>query len=373
MNLPWSYENRAFYIDIRRDANAVYLMNWDFIPLKDLCSFKIARTIHDEKLFASFEDGIGKAKGSIPSALLSFYPDLWKDFLKRLKKAYLEKGIMFTEDEDDFLCNTMEGRKFGKLLVLGRAEGTSHGISYNCRCDCGNFKVVAGGNLRKGNTSSCGCSKTKKLYDFEGERTTLGKVSKKVGININTLKNRMSKGMSLQEAASFKSGLKGKAPKIFTVDGRSGSLRDLSEFYGIRENTVRQRMHNGMSVEQALTAKLTRGKEPKRYDVHGESLTLKEMSDKYDLPLSLLQSRIHNNKFSAEDAVSKKLQKKKYRVKVLFEGKRRFLADVCKSQNADLTLVHNRLNRGWPVKDALNLPKGTNIVSHYERIRGHRH
>ena len=53
------------------------------------------------------------------------------------------------------------GQKFGKLTVISLNEeaskqdgGRSH---WNCKCDCGNEKVVSGINLRRGSTTSCGC------------------------------------------------------------------------------------------------------------------------------------------------------------------------------------------------------------------------
>lgn len=50
------------------------------------------------------------------------------------------------------------GKEFGQLIVLGKADkpkGTI--IKWLCLCDCGNETVVQGGNLRSGNTKSCGC------------------------------------------------------------------------------------------------------------------------------------------------------------------------------------------------------------------------
>jgi len=47
--------------------------------------------------------------------------------------------------------------KYGRLTVLNRA-GTKDGKAlWFCRCECGNFVIVSGGCLRKGNTRSCGC------------------------------------------------------------------------------------------------------------------------------------------------------------------------------------------------------------------------
>jgi hypothetical protein len=51
----------------------------------------------------------------------------------------------------------MVGKKFGKLTVIERVNG--HASKWLCRCDCGNNKVVFGGNLRRGHTQSCGCKK----------------------------------------------------------------------------------------------------------------------------------------------------------------------------------------------------------------------
>lgn len=49
------------------------------------------------------------------------------------------------------------GRKFGKLLVIYRHGRNGYGVTWMCRCDCGNTKVVAMMNLRDSKTRCCGC------------------------------------------------------------------------------------------------------------------------------------------------------------------------------------------------------------------------
>lgn len=51
------------------------------------------------------------------------------------------------------------GQRFGMLAVTGRwpinaEDGTA---VWECRCDCGNSKLVRGKNLRRGLSQSCGC------------------------------------------------------------------------------------------------------------------------------------------------------------------------------------------------------------------------
>lgn len=55
----------------------------------------------------------------------------------------------------------LTGKRFGRLVVL-RLEGTrgnKHGTNavWRCRCDCGGETVAYSINLRRGNTTSCGC------------------------------------------------------------------------------------------------------------------------------------------------------------------------------------------------------------------------
>lgn len=54
------------------------------------------------------------------------------------------------------------GNKYGKLAVL-RQEGwmdARREALWLCQCECGNTTIVQGGNLRSGNTKSCGCIKS---------------------------------------------------------------------------------------------------------------------------------------------------------------------------------------------------------------------
>lgn len=49
------------------------------------------------------------------------------------------------------------GQRFGKLVVVALSNEIGHGRKFwQCKCDCGGDAYVRGGNLRSGNTRSCG-------------------------------------------------------------------------------------------------------------------------------------------------------------------------------------------------------------------------
>jgi hypothetical protein len=54
------------------------------------------------------------------------------------------------------------GNRYGKLGVIADIGRDRNGnVLWLCKCDCGNETVVAGNNLRRGRTQSCGCLRKK--------------------------------------------------------------------------------------------------------------------------------------------------------------------------------------------------------------------
>lgn len=51
----------------------------------------------------------------------------------------------------------MAGSRFGRLVVVARAENVGTRAAWQCQCDCGRLTAVVGKELRSGNTRSCGC------------------------------------------------------------------------------------------------------------------------------------------------------------------------------------------------------------------------
>ena len=52
----------------------------------------------------------------------------------------------------------LTGQRFNCLTVIERAENTTKGIArWKCKCDCGNYTIVRGSNLKTGAVKSCGC------------------------------------------------------------------------------------------------------------------------------------------------------------------------------------------------------------------------
>lgn len=70
----------------------------------------------------------------------------------------------------------MEGRFFGRLLVLTRCKNIGPHTAYLCLCKCGAQTMVRALSLRRGDTTSCGCHRSERqavLHTTHGKyRTT---------------------------------------------------------------------------------------------------------------------------------------------------------------------------------------------------------
>lgn len=69
----------------------------------------------------------------------------------------------------------LTGKRFGRLTVVKRDEYKNKKVYWLCKCDCGNICKVPTGNLRSGNTTSCGCvhkEHTSKLFTTHGKSET---------------------------------------------------------------------------------------------------------------------------------------------------------------------------------------------------------
>lgn len=51
----------------------------------------------------------------------------------------------------------LTGKKFGRLFVIDWHGHVGPYRAWNCKCDCGNTKVMTTGSLRSGHGKSCGC------------------------------------------------------------------------------------------------------------------------------------------------------------------------------------------------------------------------
>lgn len=73
----------------------------------------------------------------------------------------------------------LTGQRFVRLVVVAPTEKRSGGnVVWECRCDCGNIKLVPGGHLTSGAVKSCGCLRKKKHEENKEELS--GEKSRKV-------------------------------------------------------------------------------------------------------------------------------------------------------------------------------------------------
>lgn len=62
------------------------------------------------------------------------------------------------------------GRRYGRLVVLSCEPTPKGGRWWKCICDCGVLTVKRGGDLRAGHTASCGCLKKQRIDEWVDRR-----------------------------------------------------------------------------------------------------------------------------------------------------------------------------------------------------------
>lgn len=71
--------------------------------------------------------------------------------------------------------NNLIGKKFGRLSPLKRVSNRGKATCWLCKCDCGKEKIVRGGDLLSGATQSCGCLNNERIYKHNHSRDEMYK------------------------------------------------------------------------------------------------------------------------------------------------------------------------------------------------------
>ena len=109
------------------------------------------------------------------------------------------------------------GEQFGKLTVIEKTKERKGGaVVWLCRCECGNLTKVTTGNLRSGQTKSCGCQKYKGLINYNKEQ------SEKAAIPIGT---RFGKLVVIEDKG-YKQQVEGHKRKVYLCKCDCGNTKE---------------------------------------------------------------------------------------------------------------------------------------------------
>lgn len=199
------------------------------------------------------------------------------------------------------------GEKYNSLLVVERVENAKNGVTrWKCLCDCGNYTIVRGGNLKKGLVKSCGC--------------------------LNYSSKNKTHGMSKSSLYNIWNGM-----KFRCYNNNSESYK----YYGARGIGVCDEWKD--NPENFMNWSIENGYE--------EGLTI----DRIDV----------NKDYSPDNCrwISKGEQAKNRRMNysIEYNGETKTLQEWCNELNLNYKRVHNRMVKlGWSFEKAIKTPVNKN-------------
>ena len=208
----------------------------------------------------------------------------------------------------------MTGRKFGRLTVIERAENTKHGAArWLCQCECGNKTVVIGDELRKGNTTSCGCyakeiaKETARTY-IAAKNKTHGKTGTLIYKEWAEIKCRC---FNKHDLSYSRYGGRGIIVCDRWRDSFEAFYEDVSKLphFGEKGYTL-NRIDNDGNYEpnniewaDAITQSNNR-RNNRRISINGEMLTIAQLARCYNMPYKKLYKRLVTLHWDIEKALS---------------------------------------------------------------------
>lgn len=208
----------------------------------------------------------------------------------------------------------LTGQKFGRLTVIERAGSTKHGAAkWMCECDCGNKKAVIGDELRKGNTTSCGCyakevAKETATHFIAGKNKTHGITMSPIYREWTSMKQRCYNTKN----KSFKN-YGGRNIKVCDrwVNSFDAFYKDVSKLpnFGNHGYSLNRIDNNGdyepNNVEWADAVTQANNRRSSRYVCYnGQQLTIAQLSRLTNMPYKKIYKRIVLLHWEIEKAIS---------------------------------------------------------------------
>lgn len=206
----------------------------------------------------------------------------------------------------------LTSKKFGRLTVIKRVENNKFKqVQWLCKCDCGNEKIIVGSALKSGDIKSCGCLKKEQDYiniahiTHNKTNTRLYNIWKHMKYRCNSPKSKRhkfyyDKGIKVCDdwkddfMKFYNWAINNGYDKNLTLDRidnngnyeptncrwatatqqnnnqstsirithkeKEYTLKQLSEKYNIKRDTLYSRLKRGWTLEKALTTPVVRGR-----------------------------------------------------------------------------------------------------------------
>lgn len=207
---------------------------------------------------------------------------------------------MAHDDSTRNLRYDITGQRFGRLVAVSYEPG-----KWLCRCDCGKTTLATGGNLRSGNTTSCGCLRDE---------------------NLSTGRLRRTHGMSYTRVFTIWSSMK---QRCYDPNAENYYL------YGERGITICDRWLTSFENFYADMGEPPAAASIDRIDNDGP----------YSPENCRWSTRTEQNRNTRRN------------VSVEFNGVIKVLSKWCEELNLNYKVTHQRINRdGWSVQKALSTP-----------------
>lgn len=149
----------------------------------------------------------------------------------------------------------LTGKRFGRIIVESLSHINKHGkAAWHCKCDCGAYCIALTSQLNQGKKKSCGCIR-RKLYN---PSIKINGVTKTFYDWIDIYKIPQNIAYQRVKVLGWKASDAVMTPVYFkfrsiTYEGKTMHLMDWAKHLGIKYVTLKWRLNNGWSVEEAFT------------------------------------------------------------------------------------------------------------------------
>lgn len=245
--------------------------------------------------------------------------------------------------------NDLTGMRFGRLTVISRAENKHRAVAWNCKCDCGNMRVIKADSLTSGVTKSCGCysNEIRKTINYKH-----GKTKTRLHRIWSNMKERCGNPNNTHYEAYGGRG-------ITVCTEWSNAENGFMVFYnwalshGYAENLTLERkdVDSGYSPENCCWITKSEQQRNKRNNVYvkinGEKKLLSDWEKDTGIDSSVLSNRIKRG-VKEEYLLHKGLLRGKM---IEYNGEERNLTDWCKLLGLDFHKSYRRLHGGWSIEE----------------------